>query len=177
MKRTDAQRAFFQGLPVKWGAIWQRLCPDGICRDMFHCRTRHPLIFDPNVIHDDGWEIDVGEGYRLIDIDVDEPQEGDEFWYRIDRTWVKWVPVTMFCRDRFYRRKIEEERKPEGACADEGESAINIVFDGPPSQGSGRFVEVEKDDGTSINVGEWIERPDGLWALRITHLPTEEDLS
>lgn len=48
---------------------------------------------------------------------------------------------------------------------------INIIFDGPPSHESGRFVEVETDDGKSISVGEWIEREDGLWALRITELP------
>ena len=48
---------------------------------------------------------------------------------------------------------------------------INIIFDGPPSHESGRFVEVETDDGKSINVGEWIERSDGLWALRIVELP------
>jgi len=45
--------------------------------------------------------------------------------------------------------------------------AINIVFDGPPVASSGRFVEVETDDGYSINIGEWLERPDGNWALRI----------
>jgi hypothetical protein len=44
---------------------------------------------------------------------------------------------------------------------------INIIFDGPPSHDAGRFVEVETDDGRSVNVGEWKERPDGLWALRI----------
>lgn len=49
---------------------------------------------------------------------------------------------------------------------------INIVFDGPPSHESGRFIEVETDDGRGINVGEWIQRPDGLWSLRITALPT-----
>lgn len=48
---------------------------------------------------------------------------------------------------------------------------INVVFDGPPSHESGRFVEVETDDGRSINAGEWSERPDGLWSLRITELP------
>src|ERR1035437_9773235 len=48
---------------------------------------------------------------------------------------------------------------------------INIVFDGPPSAVSGRFVEVELDDGSGVNAGEWIERPDGKWALRITELP------
>jgi len=46
--------------------------------------------------------------------------------------------------------------------------AINIIFDGPPSHEAGRFVEAETDDGRSINVGQWIERGDGLWALRIT---------
>lgn len=44
---------------------------------------------------------------------------------------------------------------------------INIIFDGPPSHESGRFVEVEDDSGNSINIGEWIQRPDGYWALRI----------
>ena len=48
---------------------------------------------------------------------------------------------------------------------------INILFDGPPSHEAGRFVEVETDDGKSINAGEWIEREDGLWALRIVKLP------
>lgn len=47
------------------------------------------------------------------------------------------------------------------------ENAINIVFDGPPGPEAGRFVEVELDDGRSISVGEWIERLDGMWALRI----------
>ncbi len=51
------------------------------------------------------------------------------------------------------------------------QNAINIIFDGPPSHESGRFVGVETDDGKSINAGEWIERGDGLWALRITSLP------
>lgn len=50
-------------------------------------------------------------------------------------------------------------------------SAINIIFDGPPGPVAGRFVEVETDDGKSINAGEWAERTDGLWALRIAQLP------
>ena len=52
---------------------------------------------------------------------------------------------------------------------------INIIFDGPPSHEAGRFVEVETDDGKSINAGEWIERPDGFWALRITSLPKKQE--
>lgn len=49
--------------------------------------------------------------------------------------------------------------------------AINIIFDGPPSHESGRFVEVETDDGKSIKIGEWIQKRVGYWALRITELP------
>ena len=45
--------------------------------------------------------------------------------------------------------------------------AINIVFDGPPAPEGGRFVEVETDDGHSISIGQWLERSDGYWALRI----------
>jgi len=48
---------------------------------------------------------------------------------------------------------------------------INIIFDGPPGHDAGCFVEVETDDGKSVNAGKWIERDDGLWALRITELP------
>jgi colicin import membrane protein len=49
---------------------------------------------------------------------------------------------------------------------------IDIVFDGPPAHESGRFIEVEDASGKSISVGEWIERPDQLWALRIARDPT-----
>lgn len=45
--------------------------------------------------------------------------------------------------------------------------SIDIVFDGPPSHESGRFVEVEDEHRRGIRIGEWIERDDGLWALRI----------
>jgi hypothetical protein len=44
---------------------------------------------------------------------------------------------------------------------------IDVVFDGPPSHESGRFVECEDPDGKSVNAGEWIDRGNGLWALRI----------
>jgi len=44
---------------------------------------------------------------------------------------------------------------------------IDIVFDGPPAPESGRFIEVEDEQGRSINAGEWIQRDDGYWALRI----------
>ncbi len=45
---------------------------------------------------------------------------------------------------------------------------IDIVFDGPPSHESGRFVEVEDATGASIgDFGEWVERDDKYWALRV----------
>ena len=44
---------------------------------------------------------------------------------------------------------------------------IDIVFDGPPSHESGRFVEVEDADGKNISIGEWIETEGGrYWVLR-----------
>ena len=51
---------------------------------------------------------------------------------------------------------------------------ITIIFDGLPEPTSGAnsiFVGVETDDRKSINISKWIERKDGLWALRITKLP------
>lgn len=44
---------------------------------------------------------------------------------------------------------------------------VDIVFDGPPGPVTGRFVEVEDESGASISFGEWVERDDGFWALRI----------
>lgn len=52
---------------------------------------------------------------------------------------------------------------------------IDIVFDGPPSAESGRFVEVENAHGQSIRAGEWIDRGDGYWALRIQTNTKKED--
>ena len=45
---------------------------------------------------------------------------------------------------------------------------VDIVFDGPPGHESGRFVEVEDLNGASVSVGDWIERPNGQWALRLS---------
>jgi hypothetical protein len=50
--------------------------------------------------------------------------------------------------------------------------AINIVFDGPPSPDGGRFVEVETDDGRSISIGQWLQRSDGYWVLRMENVQT-----
>jgi hypothetical protein len=44
---------------------------------------------------------------------------------------------------------------------------LDILFDGPPGPEAGRFVEVNDSTGKSVSLGEWIERPDGYWALRI----------
>jgi hypothetical protein len=45
---------------------------------------------------------------------------------------------------------------------------VDIVFDGPPGPEGNRFIEVEDSNGKSIALGEWIERKDGRWVLRIT---------
>lgn len=47
------------------------------------------------------------------------------------------------------------------------EWAIDVVFDGPPGPSAGRFVEVEDLSGKSVSIGQWIDRGDGMWALRI----------
>jgi hypothetical protein len=52
--------------------------------------------------------------------------------------------------------------------------SIDIVFDGPPSNESGRFIEVENMDRRSIRVGEWIDRGDGTWALRLEAVTTRD---
>jgi len=45
---------------------------------------------------------------------------------------------------------------------------VDIVFDGPPGLEGNRFMEIEDASGRSITFGEWIERQDRRWVLRIT---------
>jgi hypothetical protein len=45
--------------------------------------------------------------------------------------------------------------------------SIRIIFDGPPGPEAPRFVEVEDEQGNSIQVGEWVETTAGFWALRL----------
>jgi len=46
-----------------------------------------------------------------------------------------------------------------------GYQNIKVIFDGPPAHKSGRFIETEREDGSSIKVGEWKDLEDGTWAL------------
>ncbi len=76
---------------------------------------------------------------------------------------------------RKYDAGMELPAQLEQAAAElERAEPIHIIFDGPPSRESGRFVEVETPDGRSINAGEWVKRDDGLWALVIPLL-TQDD--
>lgn len=56
------------------------------------------------------------------------------------------------------------------AAAENEAAGLHIVFDGPPGPEAGRFVEVETPDGRSVNAGEWHQRPDGYWELRIARM-------
>jgi hypothetical protein len=58
-------------------------------------------------------------------------------------------------------------RKAGPDCTVPAGEFIDIVFDGRPDAEGGRFVEVENQSGRSITFGRWIDRFNGLWALRI----------
>jgi hypothetical protein len=44
---------------------------------------------------------------------------------------------------------------------------VDIVFTSPPGPKAPRLVEVEDDQRRSIRYGQWVERDDGAWVLRI----------
>ena len=83
------------------------------------------------------------------------------FYNKEDRKLALWVVDSI----EGYALETIEQLQARGA--------INIIFDGPPNHESGRFVEVENDQGKSIKTGEWIDQKNGFWALRITELPLE----
>ena len=55
------------------------------------------------------------------------------------------------------------EAKPSGE--------LRFVCDAAPGPEGGRFVEVEDASGNSIRAGEWRQRGDGLWELRVFIYP------
>jgi hypothetical protein len=67
--------------------------------------------------------------------------------------------------DEFFN--LIDAAAPSADMQDERGAFFDVVFDGPPSHVSGRFVEVEDEQGRAFNAGEWVDRGNGLWALRI----------
>jgi len=57
----------------------------------------------------------------------------------------------------------------------EARPRIRILFDGPPGPVSGHFVEVENEEGESIDAGTWTDE-DGIWVLTIP-APTNDELA
>ena len=60
-----------------------------------------------------------------------------------------------------------EERGERQRRGDAVARRVDFVFDGPPGPEGPRFVEVEDVTGRGVSVGEWIDRGNGLWALRV----------
>lgn len=59
-----------------------------------------------------------------------------------------------------------DESAETASPAEPGEPYIDVLMNRGPSP-HGDFVEVEDPDGGSIHAGEWIDRGNGLWALRL----------
>lgn len=47
------------------------------------------------------------------------------------------------------------------------------MFDGPPGLKTCQFIRIEREDGSSVNAGEWEECENGLWALCL-HVSNED---
>lgn len=69
-------------------------------------------------------------------------------------------PVTGHLVERTLRSSAFCMRQAIAALTAQQEpvGGVHIVFDGPPSNESGRFVEVETPDGRSISWGRWEQR-------------------
>lgn len=53
---------------------------------------------------------------------------------------------------------------------------VYVVFDGPPSHESGRFVELETFDRRGVGGVQWTERDDGFWTLGPLLKCSQEDV-
>ena len=53
---------------------------------------------------------DPGEGWRLIDVDKEQPQEGDEVFSKIVNWWIVRARIAPFEKNFTYRRRIEQPK-------------------------------------------------------------------
>lgn len=68
---------------------------------------------------------------------------------------------------RLISEEVADELRNLRALTYARSNEIRIIFDGHPGPEAGRFVEVVNQDGFGVNVGEWVDRKDGYWELRI----------
>lgn len=87
-------------------------------------------------------------------------QVGDDVKLAFDKGQLRNIEMLTMTDARKLHALLSQVVEPGGR-------RIDIVFDGPPSHESGRFVEVEDADGRSIEVGDWIHRDDHYWVLRL----------
>ncbi len=72
---------------------------------------------------------------------------------------------------------LDALRAQLAAAREDGAQLVDIVFDGPPGEPGPpgptfpRFIEAEDAAGHSIRVGDWVQRDDNYWVLRITAIP------
>lgn len=72
----------------------------------------------------------------------------------------------LYNKERLRANAAEEKLKALEARTP-APKVVRVIFDGPPSHESGRFVECEDEQGRGIKAGEWKELENGLWELRI----------
>ena len=70
---------------------------------------------------------------------------------------------------------MTDSNDPTPAPAGEAPAQYRVLFDGPPSHESGRFVELEDETGRSISAGEWVE--EGPFWVLVLPAPAGERLT
>lgn len=128
-------------LPTKKGTYWIRSSAE---MDPKLCRVWSPFTQPPEI---------TGQGYEVQFFGSDE------------------IHMLKYHPDNHPGLEWYGPIGPPGDAPDSQRQPINILFSGPPGPSGCEFVDAETDDGKPIRVGEWIERPDGYWAIRITELP------
>ena len=66
------------------------------------------------------------------------------------------------------RKMFEEVEEKEPTVRRKVHAYVDLLFTDPPGPDTeAAFVEAEDPSGRSIRFGEWLEREDGYWVLRI----------
>lgn len=79
------------------------------------------------------------------------------------------LAITENSRNSNHEKRLIAESEARALRDQLSRETVDVLFDGPPSHESGRFVECEDGQGKSIRAGEWSQRGE-YWVLSIpTH--------
>lgn len=138
------------------------------CDETFTDRALAAEHFGISRAQDPGCIIDIAGYRRMEKRDIANRNEDTELHRALAAKQCEMNRAVIRSEEDGYTRGMRDANRIQNEVTMTTETKyVDVVFDGPPSHESGRFIELENDQGCSIRYGEWVHRADGYWVLRL----------